>query len=119
MKKSVQLKLQKRMQKKDINYKQLFCDILEKKHPEKKQECLTFLDKFHSTAIDIIQTNEKIFDTGLEEFSKNQRLRSYSETDISLILAYQKKKELNNSQLANHFNISRNTISKWRKLFCA
>lgn len=30
---------------------------------------------------------------------------------------YQKNNNLNSSQLANHFKLSRNTMAKWKKMF--
>ena len=57
--------------------------------------------------------NEIIFGKKTE----NQKFKSYKRSDILKILDYQKKYKLNNSQLANHFNISRNTVTKWKKMF--
>jgi hypothetical protein len=33
------------------------------------------------------------------------------------MLDYQKKNKLTNSQLAKHFKLSRNTVTKWKRLF--
>ena len=96
------------------DYKRIYSDILLKKYPEKKEICTAFLEKQHLSAFDVIMLNEKIFGTNQ---SKNQKLRSYRKSDILKILDYQKKNNLNNSQLANHFKLSRNTIAKWKKLF--
>jgi len=99
------------------DYKAIYNDIIRKKFPHKKEDCISFLEKKNLSAIDIIALNTKVFgkpDKISEKF--NQRHRSYSKSDIWQILDYQKKHKLNNSQLANHFKISRNTISKWRKM---
>jgi DNA-binding transcriptional regulator YiaG len=46
----------------------------------------------------------------------NQKFRSYKIPDIQKILDYQNKYQLNNSQFANHFQLSRNTVAKWKKM---
>lgn len=105
------------MQKLTINYRQIYTDIINKNLPHKKKECKSLLQKENLSAIDIIELNKKIFGLKKETESINQRHRSYSKTDIIQILEYQKKHKLNNSQLANHFSLSRNTIAKWKKMF--
>ena len=105
------------MQKMTINYNKIYGDIIAKKYPQKKEECLTLLQKETLSAIDIIELNQKNFGLKKENEVTNQQHRSYSQSDILQILDYQKKHKLNNSQLANHFKLSRNTVSKWRKIF--
>ena len=95
------------------NYKRIYFDILSKKYPEKKEECNSLLKKQNLSGLDVIWLNKKIFGTD----KINQQHRSYSKSDILIILDYQQKHKLNNSQLANHFKISRNTITKWKKMF--
>ena len=100
------------------DYFQIYTDILNKKHPDKKEECQSLLQKENLSAIDIIELNKKIFDKQNKETeSFNQKHRSYSKTDILKILDYQKKHKLNNTQVANHFNLSRNSVTKWKKMF--
>ena len=100
------------------DYKFIYCDILDKKFPLKKEICKLLLEKQHLSTIDIIELNKKIFGTSYKENEyKNQKLRSYNKSDILKILDHQKKYRLNNSQLANHFNLSRNTVAKWKKMF--
>ena len=101
------------------NYKTIYTDILSKKYPEKKDKCIHLLDKKNLSALDIINLNVQIFGarTSKTHNNSNQRYRSYGKSDILKILDYQKKYRINNSQLANHFKISRNTIAKWRKMF--
>lgn len=105
------------MKKLSINYKNIFQDVLDKKYPNKKKDCLSLLQKNHLSAIDIMEINKRIFGTTREKNRYNQRHRSYSRSDILSILNYQKKNNMNNIQLANHFNLSRNTVSKWKKMF--
>ena len=99
------------------NYKQIYTDIINKKHPQKKMECQNILEKQIVSTIDIIELNRKIFGTERETEQFNHKHRSYSKTDIFRILDYQKKYNLNNSQLSSHFKLSRNTVAKWRKMF--
>ena len=99
------------------DYKQIYTDILNKKFPEKKEECKNFLKKANLSAIEIIELNKKLFGINKETEKFNQRHRSYSRSDILNILDYQKKYQLNNTELATHFKLSRNTITKWRKIF--
>ncbi len=99
------------------NYKRIYSDILKKKYPKKKEECISILIKEDLLTTDIIELNRKIFGTTRESEKFNQRHRSYSKSDILKILDHQKKHKLNNSQLANNFQLSRNTVTKWKKLF--
>ena len=96
------------------NYKRIYSDILNKRYPEKKEVCNPIIEKANLSAFDVIMLNEKIFGANT---SYNQKLRSYSKSDIIRFLDYQKKHNLNNSQLANYFKLSRNTVAKWKKMF--
>ena len=101
-----------KMQESGINYNKIFSD------PYKKGECQTFLQKKTLTSFDIIELNHRIFGINNKENTDfNQKHRSYSKSDIFKILDHQKKHKLNNSQLASCFGLSRNTISKWKKMF--
>lgn len=63
--------------------------------------------------IDILNINNKIFQIiGIERNSELQKLKTYTYQDIQVILNYKKEYRLNNSHLANHFQMSRNTIKK-------
>ena len=106
------------MQKININYTLIFRDILEKKYSWKREAILPLLECPNLSAIEIIHINRQIFGINEEAEFSSHRHRSYSKSDIFEILDYQKKHQLNNSQLANHFKISRNSISKWKKYFC-
>lgn len=78
-----------------------------------KKNLINILRKQKLSAIDILELNKRIFG----ETGKNQKYRSYSKSDILQVLDYQKKYSLNNTQLALHFRLSRNTIAKWKKQF--
>ncbi|MFC3756779.1 helix-turn-helix domain-containing protein [Chryseobacterium tructae] len=47
----------------------------------------------------------------------NRRHRCYKEADIQYVLEEQKILGLNDTQIAKHYNISRDTIAKWKKIF--
>lgn len=101
------------------DYKQIYTDIIEEKFPEKIDD-IKIMRKIEriSSAIDIITLNNLIF--GKSELLTecgNQKLRSYDHKSIVNILEYQKKNKLNNAETANHFKMSRNTISKWKRIF--
>lgn len=101
-----------------INYKRIYQDLLTMKFPDKIRDCQSLLDKKELTGLDIIQLNEKIFDDPNKQTTMyNQQLRSYIKSDILKILEYQDKYQLNNTQLAIHFKLSRNTVAKWKKIF--
>lgn len=97
------------------NYKRIFTDILTIDHPEKQKICSPILEKKELTVLDILELNKLIFDT--ENIGINQRHRSFDETAILQILDHQKRYNMNNSQLAQHFRLSRNTVTKWKRLF--
>ena len=61
------------MQKSDINYKQIFNDILDTKFPEKSLECYSILNKRNLSAIDIIELNKRIFKDNKETEHINQK----------------------------------------------
>lgn len=99
------------------DYKRIYSDILLKKYPEKKEKCSLLLEKRKLSCIDVIEINRIIFSKNKKIEPSNQKLKAYRKSDIFKILDYQKNNNLNNSQLAKHFNLSRNTVAKWRKMF--
>ncbi|WP_426479636.1 helix-turn-helix domain-containing protein [Chryseobacterium sp. CBSDS_008] len=99
------------------NYRRIYTDIISKKHPDKEFDCRSILKKEQLTTIDIIRLNEIIFKTDKKTEDFNQKHRSYDIDSIKDILEYQVKNKLSNTQVAFHFKMSRNTISKWKKLY--
>jgi hypothetical protein len=100
------------------DYKRIYSDILIKRFPEKKASCKKILEKNFLSVLDIIRLNETIFGkANLADNIFNQRHRSYQKSSIMDILKYQKDNNLNNTQLALHFKLSRNTVAKWKKMF--
>ena len=46
-----------------------------------------------------------------------RKFRAYNKLTIMEILEYQKKNNINNTELSRYFKLSRNTIAKWKKCF--
>ncbi|MDQ1805092.1 helix-turn-helix domain-containing protein [Chryseobacterium sp. CKR4-1] len=95
------------------DYKRIYLDLLAIKYPNKRNDCQHILDKEVLIALDIMVLDKIIF--GHKCY--NQKYRSYDENTILEILKYQKSHNYNNTQLANYFQISRNTVTRWRKTF--
>ncbi|MCT2409139.1 helix-turn-helix domain-containing protein [Chryseobacterium antibioticum] len=99
------------------DYKRIYSDLIELKHPEKKEKCKKILSKEQLSSIDIIRINAIIFGNNTENISLNQRHRSYDDETVQKILDYQKNNKLSNNQVAKHFKLSRNTVTKWKKIY--
>jgi len=100
------------------NYKKIYIDILDQKYPQKISTCQRILNKQKLSTLDIIALNKIIFgEQDRESVTFNQRHRSYCEKTIIEILDYQKKYNLNNTQIALHFKMSRNSLTKWKKKY--
>ncbi|WP_223559670.1 helix-turn-helix domain-containing protein [Chryseobacterium lathyri] len=100
------------------NYKKIYIDILDQKYPQKISICQRILNKKKLSTLDIIALNKIIFgEQDRESMTFNQRHRSYCEKTIIEILDYQKKYNLNNTQIALHFKMSRNSLTKWKKKY--
>ncbi|WP_317041319.1 hypothetical protein [Chryseobacterium oleae] len=113
---SNQKKLMKELQTPD--YKKIYTDLLNLKFPEKKNSCQAILSKDILSVQDILSINGIIFPVREKDTARlNQKHKSYNRADILEILDYQKKNRLNNKQLAAYFQISRNSVTKWKKLF--
>lgn len=98
------------------DYRKIYSDILDKKFPDKKSKCQIILSKNRLSTLDVITLNKMIFgDRDNEAFILNQKHRSYSDEAIIEILEYQKKHNLNNTQCALKFRLSRNSITKWKR----
>ncbi|MET3535457.1 helix-turn-helix domain-containing protein [Chryseobacterium limigenitum] len=101
------------------DYKQIYLDILQEKYPDKlKIQVIKNQLNFLHSAIDVIKIDRLIFGeaSSAVEF-KNQRLRSYDEESILEILKYQHENKMTNTQISNHFKISRNTIARWKTIY--
>lgn len=100
------------------NYRKIFEDMILKRFPERRDELSQYLVTDNLTDINVIDLNQKLFGKSKDDtFNFNQKHRSYDKDTIFQILDYQRKENLNNIQVAKYFGLSRNTISKWKKLF--
>jgi len=106
--------------KKKPNYKRIYLDIIKFKYPDKAADCEGILRKKELTNLDVITINNIIFSDGLKEQADGKVrkiFKAYDRNDIFYILDYQKKNNLNNIQISEHFKISRNTITRWKRFF--
>lgn len=100
------------------NYIKIFNDIIEYTCPERLQEFSSYLKKENLSIIEVIELNNKIFRLqDKDTLNFNQQHKSYDQEAILQMLDFQKKERLNNVELANHFKLSRNTVSKWKRLY--
>lgn len=99
------------------NYKKIYKDMITKKYPERESVCRSILEKKKFSILDVLAIEKLIFGKQKEKDSFNQNHRFYDRETIKEILEYQQKKNLNNSQLALHFKLSRNTVANWKKKF--
>ena len=99
------------------DYNRIYSDIIQFKFPHLKEKYLSELNKKDLSALEVLDLNTKIFGKPAKDMERfNQRHRSFNQSDIFEILNYQQKNQLNNSQLAIHFKLSRNTVAKWKKM---
>lgn len=96
------------------DYKKIYWDLISEKFPLQLKDYQKFFDKKKLSCLDVIELNKKLFpDNDAKNF--NQKHKSYDKESIVMMLKYQRDNKLNNSQLALHFNVSRNTITSWKK----
>lgn len=101
------------------DYKLIYTDIIKEKYPHKINDLQIKykIENIHNV-LDILALNEFIFgETNLNSESENQKLRTYDKNSILKILLYQKTHNLNNTEVSNHFKMSRNTLTRWKEIF--
>lgn len=100
-------------------YRKLYVDLIRDKYPYKEQDISLFLIKKVWTALDVIEINELLFGSNKDKSDVvvDKKHRAYDKASIVKILRYQKRNNLKNIEIANKYGLSRNTISKWKKLF--
>ncbi|WP_330746042.1 helix-turn-helix domain-containing protein [Chryseobacterium sp. CP-77] len=96
------------------NYKQIYNDIILEQFPNKMKQCQDILSKSVLSALDVIKLNNILW---IKHNANNQKHKSYDKASILKMLEFQKKNKMNNLQLAAHFNVSRNTVTAWKKRF--
>lgn len=99
------------------NYKKIYEDIIQKKCPEKYDQCASLLNKNEISAMDVLSLNEIVFGKTNESQISNRKHKSYDYESIIKILDYQKKNGLTNVEISRQFDLCRSTVSKWKKNF--
>lgn len=98
------------------NYLQIFKDILTEKFPDKKIAEIELASEKELSVSEVLKFNKLVF--GKEAaMNGNGKFRSYDKETILSILHYQKQNYCSNSELARIYNVSRNSISAWKKVF--
>ena len=64
-------------------------------------------------SLDVIAINNMIF----KNRSGNSKQKAYSPIDVKFILQFQIVNNLNDVETSKHFNMSRNTLSSWKKKY--
>lgn len=95
------------------NYKKIYQDIIKKKMPHKEKLCRDILAKDTLEILDVIKLNSLLFGTK----NISQKHKAYDEKTVREILSHQKKENLSNIQLARLYSLSRNTITRWKKIW--
>lgn len=94
------------------DYKRIYSDIIRKKLPHKEKDCRKILNKDKLQILDVLTLNKILFGEQLAD----HKYKSYDERAIKDILEYQRKHELTNLELARTFSLSRNTVTRWKKI---
>ncbi|RXM39730.1 transposase [Chryseobacterium sp. CH21] len=94
------------------DYKRIYKDMIHKNYPKIMPLCMRYLSKRELTTLDIIELNSII---SQQDKLENAKLKVYDKASILKILDYQKKNKLSNTQAANYFKVSRNSIANWKK----
>ena len=94
-----------------INYKKIFQDILDIKFPEKTELHTIVLEREITDSYDVLSLNKLIFG----DENKENKHKSYDSSTITKVLKYQQDNNLSNIETARKFNLSRNTVSAWKK----
>lgn len=97
------------------DYQKIFQDMLNYHFVEHDQALSDILKKGALTSIDVMQLNNRLFYKRKEQSSSAHK--AYDKSSIKKILQYQRIHQLNNTELAKHFGISRNTIAKWKHIY--
>lgn len=98
------------------NYTKIYQDLIKYKN---KEEFVSegLAEKINNIKIvkDILEIEKQLFRN--DNLQYNQKLKSYDEVTIKELLNDQKKNMMTNAQLGIKYNISRNTIAKWKKVY--
>ena len=96
-----------------INYEIIFEEMATTKGQDLNIQLKNACQNIHKN-LDVLNINKTIVGEGEKQ---DTSLRSYTVNDIFYILKYKKDNQLNNTQTAKHFKLSRNTVTKWIKIY--
>lgn len=100
------------------DYVRIYKDLIKMKFPKYLGEFEGLFQKEELSFFEIRRINNKLFGKkNRDQKSLEQKYKAYDKSTILKMLRYQKRHRLNNTQLANHFKLSRNTVANWRKIF--
>ena len=100
------------------DYKRLYTDYINQKTPAKMSSVERILKKENLSNYDVLMMNNILFQHQEAAIKfQSQKHRAYSKETIVELLRHQQKNRLNNSEMAKHFNLSRNSVAKWKKMF--
>ncbi|HLW41084.1 MAG TPA: hypothetical protein VKY82_01800 [Flavobacterium sp.] len=100
------------------DYVRIYKDLIKMKFPEFLDDFEELLQKEELNFFEITRINKILFGKkNRDQKSLEQKYKAYDKATILKMLRYQKKHGLNNTQLANHFKLSRNTVASWRRIF--
>lgn len=95
------------------NYSKLYMDIASYYDITLQPQMVHKINNINKT-VDVLQINKAIFESSY--FSLGQA-NAYQMADVMHILTYKRKNKLNLSQTANHFKMSRNTLTRWERVY--
>lgn len=109
--------------KKDISYKTLYLDFIQESsglNVDIKEVVCKMIDQWSEEHVDIenlYAVNKLIKDNMTNVFKniKYQQLNVYDESFMANVFRYQKCNQLSDLSISHQFQMSRNTISKWKK----
>lgn len=99
------------------DFGKIFQEIAEKKNlPKAEQDRIAEQKEWGS--LEVIKTNEELFvKRNKENLKFNQQHKAYDKSSIRKLLDYQKRNQLNNSEMTRMFKLNRITLGKWQRCF--
>lgn len=100
------------------DYKRIYRDLIAIEFPDKINDTKFFFSKCGNWSnSDVLKFHRFLYNTKEGYVTDNNKHKSYDKETIIEILEYQRKNNLNNLETSKHFGVSRNSITKWRKIF--
>lgn len=97
------------------DYNKIYKDLINTWFFDQKEELLPLISIDITTSLDVIHINNELFNkTSKGTQNYNQKLRSYDVPSIIKIVDYQRENFLTIKETSELFNVSRNTVAKWK-----